>query len=116
MHPSFPMMRFGLKCRKSIVSNRIVYTPVAIQDLEELIAYISQDNPKAATKIVGEIREKIALLTEFPLMGRALSDIGNGEYRAIVINNYVAFYVVIGGEVQIRRILHGARRYGSLLE
>lgn len=32
----------------------------------------------------------------------------------MVIDNYLAFYIVTDEEVQIRRILHGARHYEHL--
>jgi toxin ParE1/3/4 len=32
----------------------------------------------------------------------------------LVVGNYVVFYVVFGGVVEIRRILHGKRRYDFL--
>ncbi|MFO7684533.1 MAG: hypothetical protein R6V60_00440 [Desulfobacterales bacterium] len=33
----------------------------------------------------------------------------------LIIENYLVFYVVKVGAIQIRRIIHGARRYGFLV-
>lgn len=97
------------------MSRRIVYAPVAVQDLEDVFDYISQDNPEAAAKVAKEIEETVALLPEFPFMGRTLNEAGLSGHRALVIGNYLAFYTVSDKEIQIRRILHGARRYETLL-
>lgn len=98
------------------MSSRILYSPSAVQDLGDILDYISQDNPEAAARVASEIREGIGLLAEYPIMGRRLKDRGFDEHRVLVFGNYLAFYVVAGEEVQIRRILHGARRFEPLLE
>ena len=36
-------------------------------------------------------------------------------YRYLIVENYLIFYVVSGGTVQIRRILYGRRDYRALL-
>lgn len=97
------------------MSRKIRYAPSAVRDLDDVLGYISKDNPEAAAKVASEIREGISLLAEFPFMGRTFKDSGFGEHRALVFGNYLAFYVVAGEEIQIRRVLHGARRFEPLL-
>ncbi len=40
----------------------------------------------------------------------------NCGYRILVVRDYLVFYVVAGDEVQVKRIMHGARMYRHLLE
>lgn len=97
------------------MSKPIVYAPSAIRDLEDIRDYISRDNPEAADRLAGELREAMGLLADFPLMGRTMIDQSFDGHRALVVGDYLVFYVVSKEEVQIRRVLHGARRYKPLL-
>ncbi|WP_261485845.1 type II toxin-antitoxin system RelE/ParE family toxin [Acididesulfobacillus acetoxydans] len=47
--------------------------PAAISDVQEIIAYIAEDNPGAATKMGNAIYSTIEKLTDFPEMGGSLS-------------------------------------------
>ncbi len=94
---------------------KIRYTPVAVDDMDEIFSYISQDNIAAAEMMLEKINKKIANLAIFPNMGSVLSDeeytlIKRG-YRFIVIHPYLVFYRITGNTVIIHRILHGRRDY-----
>ncbi|WP_223836513.1 type II toxin-antitoxin system RelE/ParE family toxin [Paenibacillus oceani] len=64
-----------------------------------------------------EIVEHAALLGElpfrYPLMKTPV--LRAKGYRVLVVHSYLVFYVVMGDVVQIRRILHGKRKYEFLL-
>jgi len=57
----------------------------AARDLEELDAYITEnDSPAAADHVLGKIEEAVAALSEFPKRGtypQELSSLGVHEYR-----------------------------------
>jgi toxin ParE1/3/4 len=93
----------------------IKYTPVAVDDMDEIFSYISQDNIAAAEMMLEKINEKMANLAEFPNIGSVLSDeeytIIKGGYRFIVVHPYLVFYRIIDNAVIIHRILHGRRDY-----
>jgi plasmid stabilization system protein ParE len=36
-------------------------------------------------------------------------------YRMLVIGNYLAFYVIRGNIIEIRRVIHGSRKYSFLM-
>lgn len=43
----------------------------AIQDLNEICEYIARSNPKAASKLFDDIRQKCKLVASFPNMGKS---------------------------------------------
>jgi len=90
---------------------------VAEEDFNEIISFISDDNPTAANSFADKIEKNIELLSENPLLGRISrdEDIKNLGYRYIIIQNYIVFYTIEGRTILIHRILHGARNYKSLL-
>jgi len=95
----------------------IRYLPAAQQDLTDILDYIKLDNLSAAHKLIQDIDTAISALEEFPNMGAPLSDmrLRSLNYRALIIGNYLVFYVIKDEIVEIRRILHGKRKYAFLL-
>jgi len=95
--------------------HRIKYTPVAVDDMDEIFSYISRDNITAAEELLEKISGGIANLAEFPRMGSVLSSddypIIQHGYRFIVIQPYIIFYKFSDDTVIIHRILHSRRDY-----
>ena len=93
------------------------YLPIARQDLVDILHYIKQDNPTAAYKLIQKIDEVISKLEDCPNMGVIPKDLRLKSlgYKMLVIDNYLAFYVVRDTTVEIRRIIHGKRKYSFLI-
>ena len=83
------------------------WTRKALENLDQIGAYIAQDNPARASSFVGEIKEKTELLVAFPALGRPSRVPGIREL--VVHENYVLPYRVKGDTVQIIRVQHVAR-------
>ena len=83
------------------------WTRKALENLDQIAAYIGQDNPARASSFVGEIKKKTELLLEFPALGRPGRVPGTREL--VVHDNYVVPYRVKGDMVQIIRVQHVAR-------
>jgi toxin ParE1/3/4 len=95
----------------------IQYLPIAQQDLIDIRNYINQDNPVAALKLINDFDEAIAKLEDFPLLGVTPKDLRlkSLNYRMLVVDSYLVFYVFKDEMVEIRRIIHGKRKYPFLL-
>lgn len=96
---------------------QIEYLPIAEKDLSEIIGYIQLDSPQSALSLLDEFDEKILLLEDFPYLGKVPKDprLQYLSYRVLVVSSYLVFYVVKSEIVEIRRILHGRRKYDFLL-
>jgi len=97
---------------------RIQYLPIAEEDLVQIFEYIYIDNPEAAARFVERMDTATKKLESFPRTGPIPNDnrLKLLGYRMLVIDNYIVFYVLIKDVVEIRRIVHGKRRYSFLLE
>ena len=97
--------------------HKVIYLPIAFDDLDDIFLYITQDNPTAAEEVINKIDDSIAQLKTFPLIGPVPNDfrLRQEGYRMLVVENYTVFYVVEDDIVQIRRILHGSMNYSYLL-
>jgi toxin ParE1/3/4 len=95
--------------------HKIKYSPAAVDDMDEIFSYISQDNIATTETMLEKINGGIAELAEFPNTGSVLSDeeytIIQRGYRFIVVQPHLVFYRITDNAVIIHRILHGRRDY-----
>lgn len=89
---------------------RLEWTLKAIGDLREAGDYIAEDNPEAAIKMAGRIREAVENLIEHPNLGRPGRVPGT---RELVVSGtpLILVYWVRGATVQVLRILHHSRKW-----
>ena len=97
--------------------HKIKYLPIAQQDLIDIFDYIKEDNPSAVKNFIDKIDKSILKLETFPQLGVVPQDdrLELLGYRMLVIDNYLIFYVIKENIVEIRRIIHGSRKYSFLL-
>jgi addiction module RelE/StbE family toxin len=95
----------------------IRYLSTAQRDLVEIFEYIKKDRPGAAAGLLDKLDMSIATLAANPELGVVPKDerLKRLGYRVLVVDKYLVFYVVKPKTVQIRRVIHGARRYSFLL-
>ena len=93
----------------------VIFAPRAESDLDEILGDIACDKPTAAVKFVAKIRRTCSQLGKQPLMGQARPEFAGGDLRAFPVRPYVIFYRVRGQQVEIVRVLHGARDLDALL-
>ncbi len=87
----------------------------ALADLQEIEDYISRDNPDAAENLLLTIDEKCQLLAQHPGIGFGRSEL-RPYLRSFAVGNYVIFYHPTGDEIEIVRVLHGARDVPKFFE
>ena len=89
---------------------KIRWVRLALDDLREIDAFISNDNPAAAQKVLAIIWETTKLLGKHPHIGRPGRVTGT---RELVIPNtpFIVPYRVMSDEIQILRVIHGARNW-----
>ena len=96
---------------------RLVLAPRAEEDLDDLWVYIATESGSepTATRVLRSVADALLLIAKFPHLGRSRDlDLKSG-YRSFPVNNYVIFYRIRPGVVQVIRILHGSRDVQELL-
>jgi toxin ParE1/3/4 len=98
---------------------RIRYVPVAVDDLDALFNFISEDNRSAATKMADRIENAILKLATNPRLGAVLPSDEPARnasvFRYIVVKPYVIFYRIDNDDVIVARILHSRQDWMHLL-
>lgn len=98
---------------------KLHYIELAISDLREIVHYISNQlfARQAAIELVDKLDKAISNLAHFPFSGHLYRNNHRleDEYRVLVVERYVVFYVVYDDIVEIRRILYGKRNFEELI-
>lgn len=99
----------------------VTFNPVAITDLDEIISHLSEDNLDAAANVRTAIFETAHIVGSHPGLGirprfsaprfAGIRFIPTSNYP-----NYLVFYREGTEEIEILRILHGARNLPPLFE
>lgn len=85
---------------------RIVWSPLALERIGEIAAYIAQDNPDAAQKWAEGVLASVTNLDRFPESGRRVPEIRRPDLREIVMGNYRLIYRIKGQEIAILTVRH----------
>lgn len=98
---------------------RFVLRKAAIQDLDELAAYIQQESPETAVRFLDAANETFHLLAENPELGGLFETThqllaGIRIWRVKGFQTMLVFYRPITVGVEIVRLLHGARDFAAI--
>jgi len=99
---------------------RLEYLPRAMQDMTEIVRYISHElsNAAAAEKLAVELIGAGDKLLDFPHKNRVYQTVKplKQEYRGQMVQNYIMFYYVDEDQklITIARVIYARRDYGKL--
>ena len=90
---------------------RIAWTPLAVQDLRDLCAFIARDNPGAAQRLGNSLLQQAESVALFPQSGRMVPEKKDPLVREAIVGSYRLIYRVDDAHqtIAIARIWHGAR-------
>lgn len=92
---------------------QIRWSPEAVEDIEDITAYIHKDSPLYAQKVVEELVAASRRLTQFPLRGRQVPEL-TSTHRECFVYSYRMIYRVEDQHVLIVAVIHGKRLLESV--
>lgn len=90
--------------------SRVSWTPEAKLDLREIRKVIQPTSKLYATRFVKRIRQAVDSLKRFPESGGMLPEHERPDLRQVFVADYRIIYRLIGNEVHVLRVYHGARK------
>jgi toxin ParE1/3/4 len=93
---------------------KIVVSPAAESDLNDILDYIARDKPDAAVRWVARIRNTFESIATNPEIGERRPEFKSGEFRSSLVGNYVIFYRPIREGIEVARVVRGERDIRSL--
>jgi addiction module RelE/StbE family toxin len=88
---------------------KVRLTRPAFEDLERIHAYISKDNPLAASRVVTRLLDRAMELADAPYQGRETDEL-NARVIVVPRYRYFIFYTIDGEEIHITHFRHTSRR------
>ncbi|MBH8566869.1 type II toxin-antitoxin system RelE/ParE family toxin [Nostoc sp. CENA67] len=93
---------------------KIVWTQLALADLDAAYNYIAASNPNAAIDIIDHIEKALDQLIKYPEIGQFCRFPGTREL-IITRTPFIIPYRVQADQIEILAIIHGARRWSDKL-
>jgi len=93
---------------------KLIWTPGAVRDLEQIHTYIAADAPRYADVVAARIVQAFEQLEDFPQSGRVVPELGRDDVRELIQGAYRLVYQLRGDRAEILAIHHGARRFPEL--
>lgn len=89
----------------------------AESDIVGIARYLTRDSPARAEKTIEHILDAIERLGIHPESGPMPREprLKAAGFRCLTCSPYLIFYKILGRQIRIYRVLHGARSYKALL-
>lgn len=103
------------------MTHRILITPLANQDIDAHVNYLRVYNEKAAFRLFDSIRLTLTQIAKIPKIGVSYS-LQNSRLAGLRkwpikdFSNYIIFYLEKPEQIEVVRILHGARDIRFVLD
>jgi toxin ParE1/3/4 len=103
------------------MTRRIIITPKASGDIDELFAYIAQDNYDAALKFFDSTRLTFSQLAKTPGIGSLCESINSRlidmrKWAVKGFDRYLIFYRYSDEYIEVVRVIHAARDISAIFE
>ncbi len=85
---------------------KVVWSPLAVDRVEEIAGYIAQDNPAAAEQWVKAVFDKVWQTALFPESGRLVPEVRRRDLRELVFGNYRIIYRLGSAEIAVLTVRH----------
>ncbi|WP_081617440.1 type II toxin-antitoxin system RelE/ParE family toxin [Thioalkalivibrio sp. ALgr3] len=73
---------------------KIVWSPLALERVEDMARYISEDSPDAAVRWVDDLFAAVERLADFPKSGRMVPEVGSPRIRELIFGAYRVIYSI----------------------
>jgi len=85
---------------------KIIWSPLAVERMQEIIDYIALDNIDASIKWADKIFKNVEKLIDFPEKGRVVPEVKRKDIKEIVLSNYRIIYRIDKDRISILTIRH----------
>jgi toxin ParE1/3/4 len=89
---------------------KVVWSPLALERVEEIADYIAADNVDAARAFLIDMFAAVGRLGRFPQSGRAVPEVNRPDVREIIFRKYRVVYRLARQQVSILTVRHGKQR------
>ena len=88
---------------------KVNWTETAEGHLDAIYAYIAQDSPEYALRMVDRITRRSQQIATFPLSGRSVPEYEIEQIREVIEAPYRIIYYIYPDQIDILAVLHRAQ-------
>jgi toxin ParE1/3/4 len=84
------------------------WTDTAEGHLDAIYAYIAQDSPEYAKRMVDRLTRRSQQIAEFPFSGRRVPECDVGQIREVIESSFRIIYHIKADQIDVLAVMHGA--------
>lgn len=88
---------------------KVHWTDTAENHLDAIHAYIAQDSPEYAKRVVDRLTCRSQQIADFPLSGRRVPEYEMDQIREVIEGPYRIIYYIKPDQIDVLAVLHGAQ-------
>jgi len=88
---------------------KVVWTATAQDHLDAIYAYIAQDSPQYALRMVDRLTLRSQQVVDTPFSGRRVPEYDLEQIREVIEGAYRIIYYIKSDQIDVLAVIHGAR-------
>lgn len=88
---------------------KVHWTETAEGHLDAIHAYISQDSPRYALRMVDRLTRRSQQIADFPLSGRKVPEYEMDQIREVIEGPYRIIYYIKPDQIDVLAVIHGSQ-------
>ncbi len=90
---------------------KILFTDRALREMREILGFIAQDKPDAATALAGQIMKSLESKARFPKSGRRIPEAPEHPARELVLPPGRIFYITNDKTLHVLSLMRSERQF-----
>ena len=88
---------------------KVHWTDTAEAHLDAIYAYIAQDSPQYAMRMVDRLTRRSQQIADFPLSGRKVPEYEADQIREVIEGPYRIIYHIKPDQIDVLAVIHGSQ-------
>ena len=88
---------------------KVHWTETAEGHLDAIHAYIAQDSPRYALRMVDRLTRRSQQIADFPLSGRKVPEYEMDQIREVIEGPYRIIYYIKPDQIDVLAVIHGSQ-------
>lgn len=87
---------------------KVYWTDTAQGHLDAIYAYIAQDSPEYATRMVDRLTRRSQQIAKFPFSGRRVLEYDGDQIREVIEGSFRIIYHIKADQIEVLAVIHGS--------
>jgi addiction module RelE/StbE family toxin len=88
---------------------KVYWTDTAVKHLSAIYAYIAQNSPQYAARVVDRLTRRSEQIANFPLSGRIVPEFQTEQIREVIEGSYRIIYYIKPDQIDVLAVIHGSQ-------